>query len=41
LSKARKSLEIEIACYITNVEGYGELETVLKKIKSKDSSFAQ
>lgn len=35
-----ESLEIEIACYITNVEGYGELETVLKKIKSKDSPFA-
>lgn len=35
-----ESLEIEIACYITNVEGYGELETVLKTIKSKDSPFA-
>jgi len=35
-----ESLEIEIACYITNVEGYGELETVLKQIKSKDSPFA-
>ncbi len=33
-------LEIEIACYITNVAGYGELETVLKKIKSKESPFA-
>ncbi|RKZ79085.1 MAG: hypothetical protein DRR19_25455 [Candidatus Parabeggiatoa sp. nov. 1] len=35
-----ESLEIEIACYITNVEGYGELETILKQIKSKDSPFA-
>lgn len=35
-----ESLDIEIACYITNVDGYGELETVLKKIKSKDSPFA-
>jgi hypothetical protein len=35
-----ESLEVEIACYITNVEGYGELETLLKKIKSKDSPFA-
>lgn len=33
-------LDIGIACYITNVAGYGELETVLKKIKSKDSPFA-
>ncbi len=29
-----------IACYITNVEGYGEQITVLKTIKSKDSPFA-
>ena len=35
-----ESLAIEIACYIINVEGYGELETVLKTIKSKDSPFA-
>lgn len=35
-----ESLDIEIACYMTNVDGYGELETVLKKIKSKDSPFA-
>ncbi len=35
-----ESLAIEIACYITHVEGYGELETVLKTIKSKDSPFA-
>jgi hypothetical protein len=35
-----ESLAVEIACYITNVAGYGELETVLKTIKSKDSPFA-
>ncbi len=35
-----EELDIEIACYITNVDGYGELETILKQIKSKDSPFA-
>jgi hypothetical protein len=35
-----EELDIEIACYITNVNGYGEFETVLKQIKSKDSPFA-
>ena len=35
-----ESLAVEVACYITNVEGYGELETVIKTIKSKDSPFA-
>ena len=35
-----EEIDIEIACYITNVNGYGELETVLKQIKSKDSPFA-
>lgn len=30
----------EFACYFTNVEGQGELETVLKKIKSQDSTYA-
>ena len=33
-------LELEIACYITNINGKGELETVMKKIKSKDSTYA-
>ena len=32
-------LDVEIACYIMNIDGYGELETVLKTI-SKDSPFA-
>lgn len=35
-----EELEVEIACYITNVDGQGELETLLKVIKSKDSTFA-
>lgn len=32
--------EIRIACYFTNVEGKGELETVLKKIAKKNAPFA-
>lgn len=35
-----ESLDIEIGCYITNVSGNGELETVLKAIKSQDSTYA-
>ncbi len=31
---------VSIACYFTNVDGQGELETVLKTIKTKDSPFA-
>jgi hypothetical protein len=31
---------IEFACYFINVEGRGELETILKKIKSQDSTYA-
>ncbi|WP_204102555.1 MULTISPECIES: DUF3226 domain-containing protein [Spirulina sp. CCY15215] len=31
---------IKLACYFTNVDGNGELDTVLKEIKSKDSSHA-
>jgi len=30
----------EFACYFTNVEGQGEPETVLKKIKSQDYTYA-
>lgn len=30
---------VQIACHFTNVDGRGELETILKKIKTKDSSF--
>ena len=33
-------LDIEFVCYITNIDGYGELETLLKMVKSKDSLFA-
>ncbi len=32
--------EIEFLYYITNVEGFGELETVLKEIKKNDSIYA-
>lgn len=35
-----KILDIEISCHILNVNGHGELETVLKEIKSQDSIFA-
>jgi DNA repair exonuclease SbcCD ATPase subunit len=31
---------IELACYFMNVEGIGELETVLKAIKAKESLYA-
>jgi hypothetical protein len=31
---------IELACYFMNVEGVGELETVLKAIKAKNSLYA-
>lgn len=33
-------LDIEISCHILNVDGNGELETLLKTIKSEDSTFA-
>lgn len=31
---------IEVACYFTHVEGQGELETVLKRIKTQESPYA-
>ncbi|MBK1988060.1 hypothetical protein A0J48_011000 [Sphaerospermopsis aphanizomenoides BCCUSP55] len=31
---------IQLACYFTNVDGKGELETVLRNIKSKNSDYA-
>jgi hypothetical protein len=34
------STSIQIACYFTNVDNKGELETVLKTIKTQDSPFA-
>lgn len=33
-------LNVDISCHILNVNGNGELETILKSIKSKDSIFA-
>jgi len=38
--KKSDKLDIKFACYIMNVNGNGELETLLKKIKSKDSTYA-
>ena len=35
-----KSLDVEISCHILNVDGEGELETLLKVIKANDSIFA-
>lgn len=32
--------EIQVSCFFTNIDGQGELETVLKAIKTKDSTFA-
>lgn len=33
-------LDIQIACHIINVDGAGELETLMKVIKSKQSTYA-
>jgi hypothetical protein len=33
-------LDLEFICYITNVDGQGELETLLKTVKSKNSTYA-
>lgn len=33
-------INIQLACYFTNVDGQGELETVLKMIKSQNSDYA-
>lgn len=38
--KRSEELGVDIACFIMNIEGKGELETVLKTIKSKDSIYA-
>lgn len=35
-----ESLDIEISCHVLNVNSQGELETILKEIKSQDSTFA-
>jgi hypothetical protein len=34
------NLNIQLACYFTNIDGQGELETVLKTIKQKESIHA-
>lgn len=34
------TLDIEISCHILNINGNGELDTVLKAIKSHDSTYA-
>lgn len=38
--KFSNNLEVKFAVYVTNVAGKGELETLLKSIKSKDSDYA-
>ena len=35
-----ESLDVKVGYFIMNVSGKGELDTVLKAIKSKDSTFA-
>jgi hypothetical protein len=35
-----EGVDIEIACFFINVNGIGELETVLKAIKNRDSVYA-
>lgn len=35
-----KELDLEIACYITNIQGKGELETVMREVHSNDSTYA-
>jgi uncharacterized protein YqgV (UPF0045/DUF77 family) len=35
-----EEIQFQLACYFTNVEGKGELETVLKTIKTEDSPHA-
>ncbi len=34
------SITVRLACYFTNIDGQGELETVLKRIKNQESTFA-
>ena len=38
--KRSDKLDLDVACYVMNVNGNGELETVMKKIASKDSDYA-
>ncbi len=39
-TKSNISLELKLGCYFMNVNGVGELETVLKTIKTRDSHCA-
>jgi hypothetical protein len=36
----QQDYEISISCFFTNIDGKGELETVLKAIKTQDSPYA-
>jgi hypothetical protein len=36
----RDKISVQVGCYFTNVDGQGELETVLKAIKTQDSDYA-
>jgi len=38
--KNSSELDVQIGCYIMNVSGKGELETVMKVVKLKDSTYA-
>ncbi|NET62826.1 MAG: hypothetical protein F6K47_44085 [Symploca sp. SIO2E6] len=33
-------VSLQLSCYFTNINGQGELETVLRSIKNKDSTYA-
>ena len=36
----KDKIPLQLGCYFTNVDGQGELETVLKAIKTQDSDYA-
>jgi hypothetical protein len=38
--KRSEELDLEIACYITNIDGKGELETVMREVYSIDAPYA-
>lgn len=38
--KLSTNLDVNFALYVTNIDGYGELDTLLKSIKSKESDYA-
>lgn len=38
--QTKSNIPLELGCYFMNMDGRGELETVLKAIKTKDSPFA-